>query len=136
MNFYQNLKTPARVLLIAATVAATLAGCASSTDLSQSKPDFFKAKISDGTLSGQYNPAGFKSAEVRDLLAANCNGGKLGGYGEQPADGLVAFTATCQNGTTAHGGSMEFERIDGKVTSQGTVYDKNGNLSASASPAA
>ena len=130
MNFYRapKIAAHARVIAAFAVAAATLGACASSTDLARSNPNYFSADISAGRLTGQYNPSGFSTAEVRDLLAANCTGGQLSGYGETPVDGLVAFTATCKGGTSAHGGSMEFERNGDQVISEGTVYDQNGNL--------
>lgn len=131
MNFYCFSRIAAQSRAIAAFVATSviLGACASSADLARSNPDYFSVDISAGRLSGQYNPAGFSTAEVRDLLASNCTGRQLSGYSESPADGLTAFTATCKGGTSAYGGSVEFERSGGQVISEGTFYDQNGNLS-------
>ena len=97
--------------------------------MAKSKPEFFHAKIGDGKLTGSYNPAGFTADEVRKLLATSCNNGKLGSYGEQAQDGLMSFNATCQGGTTASSGAIEFQKAATGVVVEGTVADESGNLS-------
>ncbi|TWI31238.1 hypothetical protein [Paracoccus sulfuroxidans] len=133
MNYMPSSSASARIrVAIAFSVATlTLGACASSSDLARSNPNYFKADISTSGLSGTYNPAGFKTAEVRDLLASNCKGKKLAGYSEKTSDGLTAFTATCQGGAVAFGGNMEFQRAGGQVISEGLLYDESGNISKS-----
>lgn len=128
MNF-SSIAARGRVIAAFAVTSVALGACGSSADLAQSNPNHFTVKIAEGRLSGQYNPAGFSTAEVRRLLASNCTGKQLSGYSETPGDGLVTFAATCKGGTSAHGGNMEFERSGGQVISEGTVYDQSGNLS-------
>lgn len=127
-RLFPKASTCARVILLAA-IPLTLVACSSSSDIARSNPNYFMTDISAGRLSGSYNPAGFKTAEVRDLLASSCKGKRLSGYSEAPADGLVAFAATCKDGTVAHGGNMEFQRNGGQVISEGLLYDEAGNMS-------
>lgn len=131
-HYLSKVAAHARVITVFAVTSVTLGACASGGDLAASNPNYFSVKISEGRLNGQYNPAGFSTAEVRKLLAPNCAGQQLSGYSETPADGLVAFAATCKGGTSAHGGRMEFERSGGQVISEGLVSDQAGNLSTQA----
>jgi hypothetical protein len=113
---------------------ALLAGCASTAGMAQATPTFFSADIDDGRLTGQYNAAGFDTAEARTLLGSVCTGGGLASYGEQPgADGLVAFTATCAGGIGAVGGNVEFQRSGDAVVVEVTGYDALGTISTNQS---
>ncbi|MDH2327849.1 hypothetical protein QCN27_13345 [Cereibacter sp. SYSU M97828] len=116
------------IIGLAVISMAVLGACASGADLSRTNPDYFVADISEGKLSGSYNPAGFGTAEVRDLLAPNCAGKQLSAYSEKPVEGLVAFAATCKGGTEAYGGNIEFERRGDRVIAEGLTYDENGDL--------
>ncbi len=72
-----------------------LAACDGGAGAARSNPNSFTVDVRDGKMTGIYNPAGFDSKKVQKLLAANCPNRKLGSYGEQAKDGLIAFTATC-----------------------------------------
>jgi len=114
-------------ILLASGLA--LAGCGGSP--ASSNPNFFSARITDGKLTGQYNPQGFTAAEVREQLKALCNDGELATYGEGPADGLVAFSATCRGGIAAAGGTIEIERAGEQVVVEQMTYDANGDMTIS-----
>lgn len=132
MIAYISKFAPRKLALIALFTAsgAMLSACVSTGgSMAQSNPNFFTAKIKDGKLNGSYNPAGFKTEEVKQQLASSCNGGALAGYGESKMGDLVAFTATCKNGTAAYGGRIEVERAGDKIVQEGTTYDANGKVS-------
>ena len=103
-----------------------LSACGGSA---RSTPNFFTAKFSQGTLSGDYNPTGFTTTEVQEHLQESCVDGKLSSYAETPASGLVAFTAVCQGGTTLPNGYAQFERRANKrVMVEQIGYDDKGSL--------
>lgn|GEM_PF-1899524 len=131
LTFFHRAASPRRILSCGLLAAiCTLSACGGTDTMSRTNPNFFTADIKDGKLTGQYNPAGFDQQTVRQLLGANCGGGKLASYGETEAEGLVVFTATCAGGMTAAGGSMEFQKdAAGKVVTEGTTYDADGNVS-------
>jgi len=97
---------------IALVSCALLAACESTQEKAVSDPDHLTVTVADGKLMGQYNPAGFDQEVVRQSLAANCIGGKVATYEEAVGvDGLVAFTATCVDGTTEASGTFTYRRL-------------------------
>ncbi|WP_373635175.1 hypothetical protein [Yoonia sp. SS1-5] len=100
-----------RIAILAAVVAG-LSACGSASDISTRNADYFGASLKDGTISGSYNPAGYDGGLVQNQIRAVCVDEVLGGYSETPGDaGLVAFSATCANGTTFRRAFMEIERL-------------------------
>ncbi|NHF73113.1 hypothetical protein [Paracoccus xiamenensis] len=107
------------------TAGLALGACGASS----SNPNFFTVDFDGGKMTGRYNPAGFSADEVRGLLDDNCTGGKLASYGEQPADTMIAFTATCQGGQRVGKGNAEIEKDGtGGAVIETTARDGNGNL--------
>lgn len=76
-----------------------LGACSDGENFSVNNPNIFSGKITDGTMTGDYNPEGFASTKVQELLAQYCVEDRLGGYNETPAEsGLVVYAATCAKG--------------------------------------
>lgn len=82
-----------KALAIAGLMGAMgLSGCVSGGD-----PNHFVVDMKAGRLTGTYDPSGFTSKEIQDIVGADCPGGKLASYGETPLkNGKVKFTATCK----------------------------------------
>lgn len=98
-------------VMIAGAALAVVSACSGSSDISQKNPNYYGAKLRDGTISGSYNPGGFNADLVKSQINAYCVDARLGGYSESPTEGgLVAFAATCASGTTLSSGFMEVER--------------------------
>lgn len=119
--------------VLASLALGFLAACGggSATEITRSNPNFFLGKVDGAELqmSGVYNPAGFNSSQVRKLVGATCPSGRLSGFGEQPADGLTSFSASCDGGFGPEIGLVEFERIQGStVLLEITGSDGRGNL--------
>lgn len=96
-------------MLFASGVA--LAGCSTSVGpLTSSSPNVFYANLGPTDLTGEYNPAGFSSADVQAGLAQICGNRKITNYSEQPAGGMVAFSGHCYGGTTVRMGTITFTR--------------------------
>ena len=119
--------TALRMGLVLAACAG-LAACGSAAGMSQSNPDYFYTRIKDGQMTGKYNPAGFKQDEVRKLLQSNCQGKALASYGEQAADGLMVFSATCKGGFVNARAGIEYERAGSTVVAEMLGADSNGNI--------
>ncbi len=94
---------------LALCVGALLSACGGGGS-ARANPDFFTARSSGGTLTGVYNPAGFSSGEVQELLQGGCAKGRLASYAEAPGSGATSFTAVCDGDATFGNGHMEFER--------------------------
>jgi len=111
-----------RGLGIALISCALLAACESTQEKAVSDPDHLTVTVAGGKLMGQYNPAGFDAQIVRQSLAANCIGGQVATYEEAAGvDGLVAFTATCVQGTTQDSGTFTYRRLSTAPAPAATV---------------
>ncbi|MDD2869068.1 hypothetical protein [Neomegalonema sp.] len=87
---------------------ALLSACGGAS--ARKNPDFFTARSSGSTLTGVYNPAGFTSEEVRELLKGGCAEERLASYAEAPGSGVASFTAVCDGEAAFGNGHMQFER--------------------------
>ncbi len=93
-------------------VAVGLSACGSASDISVRNPNFVGVSLKDGVLFGSYNPAGFDAQLIQNQIKSLCTDKALGGYSERPGEqGLVAFSATCADGTTFRRAFMEIERM-------------------------
>ena len=124
MKLFSIARTSA---VLAAFSILSACGGTSGPSLSTSNPNFFSSRVSEGTMLGAFNPAGFSAKEVRKVVAETCTGA-LGGFNTQPReDGLTAFSATCaawRSGARA----VEFERASGSVVIIEITGSKSGNL--------
>ncbi|RMC33626.1 hypothetical protein [Paracoccus alkanivorans] len=113
--------------VISIPVIALLAACGTSAS---NNPNSFRVDLDDNKLTGKYNASGFSSNEVKEVLALECKGSSLSGYGEQAsADGLVAFTATCAGGNLHSAGGMTVERTENnEILVEITGADESGDL--------
>ena len=110
--FYRNLL---KYLVLGTSIGFGVAGCGGSSggSISVENPDFFVGRVSDGKMTGAFNPAGFSESQVRKLVAQTCVGEQLTGFNTQSReDGLFAFAATC-NSWIDQARAVEYERIDG-----------------------
>ncbi|MTH76218.1 hypothetical protein [Paracoccus aestuariivivens] len=90
---------------------ALLAACATPEEKSVANPNHLTVTVADGNLTGSYNPAGFDSETVQQVLGNSCVGGKVATYSEAPGeDGLTSFTATCVGGTKETSGTVTLQR--------------------------
>lgn len=114
---------------ISAVALLTACGGSAGSTASLENPGFFTSRTNDNTITGRYNAEGYSANEVRSLLAKSCDNGRLGSYGEGPADGLIAFTATCAGATKYSFAGVEYERLDsGKILVETTFTDSSGNF--------
>ena len=85
-----------KILNLTCAVAGigTLAACGGGVS---SNPGAFTYTQRDGVLAGEFDPAGFNSDEVQNLIASDCKDRKLATYSEEPGrNGRIAFSATCE----------------------------------------
>lgn len=119
------MKTPHIALL----AALTLAACGGPPPVDS----IFTDVRGDGTtISGQYNAAGFSSAEARSIISNVCTDGVLATYGEQPTETITLVQFTCANGHPygANAG-VNFKRTGPNTAAFSAIFsDGNGNLMA------
>ena len=115
-------------LLLAGTFVLTACGGSEPGSIAQGNPNFFSFKAEEGVMSGIYNPAGYSAQSVAKHIRYACKDQRVGGYGEAPRDGLVAFSARCPGGLAHNRGSYQVELIDGTIVVEGTVSDGRGNV--------
>ncbi|WP_294612588.1 hypothetical protein [uncultured Roseovarius sp.] len=97
--------------LTSLALVGLVTACSSSEDISLSNPSYFLVKVTNGALSGQYNPAGYSSQIAQKQIKGACKGNTLASYGEQTQpNGLVAFNATCPGDPIFGNGNIEIER--------------------------
>ncbi len=99
-------------VMLAGAALILVNACSGSSDISQKNPNYYSAKLRDGTISGTYNPVGYDADLVKSQIKAYCVDMRLGGYSEAPTEGgLMAFGATCATGANLSSGFMEVERL-------------------------
>lgn len=124
-----NFGTISRAGFVIASVGMLTACGGSDAGVAKSNPQAFAFDFEGEKLIGTYNSAGFNADEVRQLLALNCKGGSLAGYGEQPGEGgLVSFTATCKGGPVSEAGGVQVSRSGNQVSLEGIIADENGDV--------
>ena len=82
-----------------ATLATLAAVAACGTPRAGGGSAYLRIAENGQTILGQYDPADYRTGQMRFLLTGLCNNPGLASYGEAPSDGLVAFTANCAGGT-------------------------------------
>lgn len=107
------------------------AACSSPGANALSNPNYFLAKVNKKAqvMSGQYNPAGFSSAQVKSLVSKTCRNGQIAAYSQSAQSGLVAFSATCGGGFSPRYSLVTFEKTGAnKVLLEATGSDGVGNI--------
>lgn len=108
-------------------VLAACSGGSSATEISTRNSGFFLGRVSDGTMQGAYNPAGFNATQVQKLITETCQQGQLTGFATQDrTDGLIGFGATC-TAWRDNARAVEYERSGGS----GVVIEITGSASGS-----
>ncbi|QFT93518.1 hypothetical protein FIU86_11755 [Roseovarius sp. THAF9] len=103
---------------VALCLAALVSACGSSGSIPLKNPNYFSGRVDKdtGVMTGQYNPAGYSTSQVKTVIARICEGKRLATYSEAAQDTLRAFTLTCRGGFDRKWGFVSFER-----TARGTV---------------
>ncbi|NIZ11627.1 hypothetical protein [Pseudooceanicola sp. HF7] len=109
--------------ITAALILGALAACTQAPVMrALEEPGYFIFRQEEGLIAGNYNPAGYEEAEIRDLIAIACKGDEIAEYSSGTGtDGLVVFTATCPQGPAYDKGIYEAERSDRSVRIEGMV---------------
>ncbi|MEM6482986.1 MAG: hypothetical protein AAF681_14155 [Pseudomonadota bacterium] len=124
----RNLR-PGRLRMVA--VAVLCGACGSGVPLALQDERTFFLNFSSGTITGQFNPAGFSNDEVEEVADWMCGRGRLDEFAAEPQEtGLTEIEAQCLLSDITGFGRTEARRrgdngsID--VTYRGTT--QNGRL--------
>lgn len=108
-----------------------LSACSSPGANSVTNPNYFLAKVDRKSqlMSGQYNPAGFSSGQVKNLVSKTCANGRIASYSQKPQSELTTFSATCGGGFSSRYSLVTFEKITAnKALLEATGSDGRGNI--------
>ncbi|MEL6435022.1 MAG: hypothetical protein AAFQ28_14615 [Pseudomonadota bacterium] len=96
-------------LFLSLVFAATATGtCAFSTPLALQNEGIFFLNFNRGEITGFYNPAGYTSQEVKEVVDWMCSRGRVSDVTENNSqNGLVEIAATCRLSDISGSGRAE-----------------------------
>lgn len=113
--------------VVVALLGLSACGGSSAVSLSAGNPGFFTGRVSDSTMVGTFNPAGFSGPQIRKLVGETC-AGSLQSFGTQSRDdGLVAFSAACASWRSG-ARFVEFEKTGGSSVVVEITGSNSGNI--------
>ena len=133
MTYSDRLVLSTRLGLCAGLMLALGAcgGGSSGAGIATSNPNFFSGSVSEATMTGSFNPAGYSAAQVQGLVSQVCADGGLAGFGTAPReDGLTGFSASCATWRD-NARAVEFERTGPQSVMIEITGSSSGNMTYS-----